>query len=147
MIKAALLHLLFSALLANPGWLTDFKEAKALAAQKHQLILLNFSGSDWCSPCIRLKREIFESDTFKSFADSSIVLVNANFPRLKKNQLPKEQVEKNEALANEYNREGKFPFTLLLDEEGKIIKSWEGVPNYTPEQWVTAIKNLDEHQQ
>jgi thioredoxin-related protein len=103
---------------------------------------LNFSGSDWCSPCIRLKREIFESETFKKFADSSLVLVNADFPRLKKNQLAKDQVAKNESLAGEYNREGKFPFTLLLDEEGKIIKSWEGVPNYTPSQWINTIKSL-----
>lgn len=144
MIKTIFLYLLFPFLLSTPAWLTDFKEAKALAAQKHQLILLNFSGSDWCSPCIRLKKEIFESETFKNFADSSIVLVNADFPRLKKNLLTKEQVNKNEELANEYNREGKFPFTLLLDENGKIIKSWEGVPNYTPEQWVTTIKTLDE---
>lgn len=143
MIKTALLYLLFSALLPIPGWLTDMKEAKSLAAEKHQLILLNFSGSDWCSPCIRLKKEIFESDTFSNFADSSIILINADFPRQKKNQLTKEQVEKNEALANEYNPDGKFPFTLLLNEEGKIIKSWEGAPNYTPDQWVSTIKNLN----
>ncbi len=143
MIKTTLLYLLLPFLLFTPGWLTDFEEAKTLAAQKHQLILLNFSGSDWCSPCIRLKKEIFESDRFKNFADSAIVLVNADFPRLKKNQLVKEQVAKNESLAGRYNREGKFPFTLLLDEEGKVIKSWEGVPNYTPEQWVTTIKNFN----
>ncbi|MBS1733393.1 MAG: thioredoxin family protein, partial [Bacteroidetes bacterium] len=69
-------------------WQPDFETAKKLAKEKHQLILLNFSGSDWCGPCIRMHREIFGNDEFIKMADSSLIMVNADFPRMKKNKLP-----------------------------------------------------------
>lgn len=107
-------------------WLTDFDSAKNIAAQQHKYILLNFSGSDWCGPCIKMKKEVFESAAFTSIADNRLVLVRADFPRSKKNQLAKEQTKHNEALAEKYNPDGKFPLTLLLDEKGNVIKQWDG---------------------
>ena len=93
--------------------------------------MLNFSGSDWCVPCINLRREIFESTSFKEFADNNLVLLNADFPRLKKNQLSKDQQKKNDQLADKYNPQGHFPYTLLLDAEGKVINAWDGLPKAT----------------
>ncbi|RXK47507.1 thioredoxin family protein [Aquirufa rosea] len=107
-------------------WGTDFSAAQTNAQQQHHLILLNFSGSDWCGPCIKLKKDVFESKEFTAFAEMNLELIRADFPRLKKNQLSKEQQLKNDALAEKYNGAGKFPLTLLLDEHGKILKEWEG---------------------
>jgi thioredoxin-related protein len=107
-------------------WLTNFETAKATALKEDKYILLNFSGSDWCAPCIKLKQEVFESETFKTLAVEKLVLVRADFPRAKKNQLSEELKRHNEALAEKYNPEGKFPFTLLLDSNGKIVKKWDG---------------------
>jgi thioredoxin-related protein len=121
----------------------DFSQAKTEAAQKHRLILINFSGSDWCGPCIRLRKEILESDAFVNYASDHLVLVRADFPRQKKNQLSKEQVKLNEALADKYNADGKFPYTLLVDENGKILKDWDGFPNETPEQFITQINSFE----
>src|ERR1700744_541532 len=90
------------------SWSGDFNAAKTEAAQKHKLILINFSGSDWCGPCIRLRKEILESGTFENYASDHLVLVRADFPRQKKNQPSKEQVKLNEALADKYNAGGKF---------------------------------------
>lgn len=129
-----------SSLLPAKGWETDLEKAKQMAAGQHKLILLNFSGSDWCGPCIRLHSEIFESPVFSSFADSSLVLLIADFPRLKKNQLPIEQQQKNEQLADTYNPKGYFPYTVLLDASGKVIQTWNGYPKLSPEQFVQAIK-------
>src|SRR5438045_7147853 len=98
----------------STGWETDFDLARQKAQQNHKYILLNFSGSDWCGPCIRLHDEIFESDVFKKMAATDLILVNADFPRLKKNQLPKEQQTQNDHLADQYNAKGSFPLTLLL---------------------------------
>jgi thioredoxin-related protein len=123
----------------NVTWLGDFNTAKTEATQKHELILINFSGSDWCGPCIRLRKEILESSTFENYASGHLVLVRADFPRQKKNQLSKDQIKLNEALADKYNAEGKFPFTLLVDETGKVLKSWDGFPNETPDQFVADI--------
>ena len=126
----------------SPVWLTDFDQAKQKAKEEHKYILLTFSGSDWCIPCIKLHKEIFDSKAFTDFADEHLELVNADFPRLKKNQLSKEQQKKNESLADRYNPQGSFPLTLLLTEEGKVVKSWEGYPNVSPEEFTGKLKTL-----
>ncbi|WP_210465701.1 thioredoxin family protein [Rufibacter roseolus] len=120
----------FSALLSfsSPTWLKELDQAKTLAQKEHKTILLNFSGSDWCGPCIKLEKDIFENEAFQAYAAQNLVLVNADFPRLKKNQLDKRQTALNEALAEKYNQNGIFPLTLLLDANGNVIRKWEGIP-------------------
>jgi thioredoxin-related protein len=121
-------------------WQPDFPTAQKIAKEEGKLILLNFSGSDWCGPCIRLRKEVLDSETFGKMADSSLVLFNADFPRNKKNQLPKEVQRRNDALADQYNPLGKFPFTLLLTAEGKVIRSWEGYPQNNSELFIEQVK-------
>ena len=103
--------------------------AKQQALAQHGLILLNFSGSDWCIPCIKLHKDIIDTEQFKQLINDRIIFfLNADFPRSKKNQLPAEQKKENANLADQYNPTGIFPFTLLLDANGKILKSWAGLP-------------------
>jgi thioredoxin-related protein len=135
-----MMTVLSSLFLTTTMWQTDFSKAKQLAQADHKLIVLNFSGSDWCGPCIRLHKEIFESNAFTGYANDHLVLMNADFPRLKKNQLPKEQQAKNDQLADQYNKEGKFPFTLLLTADGKVLKTWEGFPNISSEAFTEQVK-------
>lgn len=120
-------------------WQTGLDAAKKEASQQHKYILLNFSGSDWCGPCIRLHKEIFNSTPFTQFTEHELVLVNADFPRLKKNQLDKNIQHENEMLAERYNPKGAFPYTLLMDADGKVLKTWEGLPKETPEEFVHEI--------
>jgi thioredoxin-related protein len=136
--------LLATFLLSSVNWLGDFTAATSEAAKEDKLILINFSGSDWCGPCIRLRKEILESSTFEDYAKDHLVLVRADFPRQKKNQQDAAQVKRNEALADKYNPEGKFPFTLLVNKNGKVIKEWDGFPNESPEQFVSEI-NANAH--
>ena len=124
------------------GWLLDFEQAKLVAKNDNKFILLNFSGSDWCGPCIRMTRDIFESDQFQKYATEKLVLVNADFPRSKKHKLPGEQQKKNDQLAEVYNKEGIFPLTMLLTSEGKIVKTWEGFQPVTPEEFNKQIDAL-----
>jgi thioredoxin-related protein len=123
-------------------WESDFSNAKKIAKEKNELILLNFSGSDWCGPCILLRRDYFESQVFSDMANENLVMVNADFPRKKKNIGTPEQVKRNEGLAEIYNKEGSFPFTLLLDSNGKVLKTWHGKPGISPEQWTAEIKAI-----
>ena len=120
-------------------WPTNMQNAQVQAKAEKKKILLNFSGSDWCGPCIKLKKNIFESETFKTYSDKNLVLVHADFPRKKKNQLSKEQTALNEKMAELYNQEGKFPLTVLLDENGKVIKTWDGYPNSTIDAFIQDI--------
>jgi thioredoxin-related protein len=141
MIKTLSLFLLSTFFITISEWGTDFEKAKQTAVQEHKSILLTFSGSDWCGPCIRLHKDIFNSDAFKKMADSTLVLVNADFPRQKKNQLSKELQKSNDKLADKYNDSGIFPLTVLLTADGKLIRKWEGYPDEGAENFITQIKN------
>ena len=139
------MQLLYSILLSiilfsTATWQTDFEKAKTEAKAENKLILLNFSGSDWCGPCIRLRKEIFDSETFMQYAGEHLVLVNADFPRLKKNMLSKEQQKQNDALADKYNSDGAFPLTVLLDADGKVLKQWNGFPSSSAEAFTNEVK-------
>lgn len=122
-------------------WLTDFEAAKATATKEDKFILLNFSGSDWCAPCIKMKAEVFGNESFLSLADEDLILVRADFPRMKKNQLSKEQVKHNEALAEKYNPLGKFPYTVLLDKNGKLLQAWDGYVFGSQDKFVEELTN------
>jgi len=125
-------------------WEPSFENAKKIAKEKHELILLNFSGSDWCGPCIVLRKDYLESEVFTNMANDHLVLVNADFPRKKKNIPTPEMVKRNEALAEMYNKEGSFPLTLLLDANGKVLKTWHGKPEVSVQEWTAQIKGICE---
>lgn len=142
-MKSILVSLLFPVLLSGSNWLTDFNQAKTVSQQKHQYILLNFSGSDWCSGCIKLHKNIFESSAFQHYAGDHLVLLNADFPRSKKNSLPADQQKKNDALAEKYNPNGIFPYTVLLNSDGTVLKKWEGYYEGGPDNFIQEIKAVD----
>ena len=125
-------------------WEPNFEQAKKLAKEKNELILLNFSGSDWCVPCIGLRKEFLESEVFSEFSSKNLILVNADFPRRKKNEVSSEQNKRNEALAEQYNKNGVFPLTLLLNSEGKVLKTWEGKPKVSVEEWIKEVQIICE---
>ncbi|MGZ5248048.1 MAG: thioredoxin family protein [Flavitalea sp.] len=127
-------------------WGTDLNKAMQTAALENKQIILNFSGSDWCIPCIKMHKEIFDSEPFNELAGNKLVLVNADFPRSKKNKPVKELQEANEKLAEKYNNKGIFPLTLLLDKDGNVLKSWEGYVKTTPQDFVQQIQtSINEH--
>lgn len=131
-----LLIFVFSAPLARAQeWLTDFEQAKGLAEKENKEIIMVFQGSDWCGPCIKLNQEIWSSDQFKSFAKDHFVMVKVDFPRKKANALPPGQQEKNARLAETYNKQGFFPFVVILDAAGNKIGE-TGYKKMTPEDYI-----------
>ncbi|HEY4936320.1 MAG TPA: thioredoxin family protein [Puia sp.] len=123
------------------GWHYNLNDAQKIARKEHKCILLNFSGSDWCGPCMRMRKEIFESEVFSKMADTELVLLNADFPRKKKNQLSAEQQRINGEMADKYNSRGIFPYTLLLNYEGRVLKTWEGLPEERAESFTVDVRN------
>lgn len=126
-------------------WGHNLQDALKSAQQTHKCILLNFSGSDWCGPCIKLHKEVFTTDDFISIANQKLVLVNADFPRNKKNQLSNAQQKLNDDMAEQYNTKGDFPLTVLLDASGKVLKSWVGFPKSIPD-FITDLQTTLEAQ-
>ncbi|MFD2726628.1 thioredoxin family protein [Hyunsoonleella rubra] len=119
-------------------WQTDINVAKEIASKESKPIILVFQGSDWCAPCIKLDREIWSTDTFKEYAKENYVMLKADFPRKKKNILSEKQTKSNALLAEKYNKQGFFPFVVVLDSNGKVL----GESSYkktTPENYIKEL--------
>lgn len=130
-------------LLVNIGFAQQtetFKQKLETAKTENKSVLLYFSGSDWCAPCVKFKKFIVNTPEFQTFATENLVIYNADFPRLSKNKLAKEVEKENETLADKYNSKGIFPLILLLDTEGNVIKKWEEYPKETVEEFIGKLK-------
>jgi thioredoxin-related protein len=103
---------------AELAWQTDLPKAQAAAKAQKRMVLLDFTGSDWCGWCIKLHKEVFSTPEFAQYAGKSLVLVEVDFPR--KKVLNAEQKKANEALAAKYKIEG-YPTLIILDSEGRKL--------------------------
>ncbi|MBK5193369.1 MAG: thioredoxin family protein [Flavobacteriaceae bacterium] len=137
-ISFLILFLLFTSAIFAQDWTTNFEEAKTLAAKKNENIVLVFQGSDWCGPCIKLDREIWSTDIFKEFSKSHFVMLKADFPRRKANQLDSEQIRKNTLLAEKYNPAGYFPFVVVLNSDGKVLGE-TGYKKVSPTEYIAQL--------
>src|SRR5687768_52271 len=100
------------------NWLTEVKAAQDQARKENKLILVNFTGSDWCGWCIRLKNEVFAKPEFDAFASQNLVLLEIDFPQRK--QMPAAMKKANGALADKY-KVGGYPTVHVLDADGKSL--------------------------
>ncbi len=123
---------------ADANWLTDFQKAQSEAKSEHKLVLINFSGSDWCPWCIRLDREVFSKPEFAQFAKDNLVLLLADFPRAK--PLSNEVRKQNYELAQRYSIDG-FPTIVVLNSEGKQVGMLGYVPG-GPSAFIEELKKL-----
>lgn len=117
-----------------------FDQSIEKAKTENKNILLFFSGSDWCAPCVKFKKHFVETDQFKTFSTENLIVYNADFPRLKKNKLADNITQENEKLADKYNNTGLFPLILLLNTKGEIIKKWDHYPSETLEDFIAKLK-------
>ncbi|HEX8076396.1 MAG TPA: thioredoxin family protein [Chthoniobacterales bacterium] len=133
---------------AKPGWLTDLKQAQEEAKANKKLVLLDFTGSDWCGYCIKLDREVFSRPEFKDYASKNFVLVEIDFPRAKEQSATERR--QNFELQDRFGIQG-YPTIVILDPEGKKV----GVLGYdaaipddaremrgTPEAFIANLEKL-----
>jgi thioredoxin-related protein len=123
-------------------WETNFDVAKKRASDEGRNILLVFSGSDWCVPCMKLEKEIWKSQDFIKDSDEHFVLLRADFPKRKANTLSKEQQGENNRLAEKYNKQGLFPMVAVLDENGKILGT-TGYKNMAPKEYIAILHSFE----
>ena len=124
---------------ADLMWLTDLPKAKAQAKAEGKLVLIDFTGSDFCPPCIRLAKEVFPTKEFSDYAKQHVVLVEVDFP-IKKKQSP-ELKAANEALAKEFKVDG-YPTLIVLSPDGKKLGELEF--DADAKQLVAALKKFAE---
>ena len=133
----ALVALTLSASAAD--WMTDFEAAKATAAKEKKLMLLDFTGSDWCGWCIKMKKEVFNEQAFKDYAKKNLVLVEVDFPQRKK--LPAAIAKQNDNLMRKYKVEG-FPTYVILDSSGKEIGRQPEYLKGGPSAFIAKIESI-----
>ena len=136
-----ILALVFSIQSFSQDWLLNFQEAKKIATDHNQKIVLVFQGSDWCAPCIKLEKEIWSTSEFQKLNDNHFVMLKADFPRRKNNQLPEDQQEQNKKLAELYNPSGYFPLVVVLDKNGKTLGKL-GYEKSTPSQYFNKLSTF-----
>ena len=138
LIALSVLFTLTVGLMASEGWLTNLDKAKVLAKKEKKLILVEFTGSDWCPPCKALKKTIFNSNTFKKYATDSLVLVEFDFPR-GKNLVTKEQAAYNRTQAKKFAVKG-YPTVILMDANGKQLMKKVGYGRTSVEAYIKSLK-------
>lgn len=106
-----------SVIYADQVWTNDFAAAKKKAAETHQSLLVNFTGSDWCQFCMALDKEVFAKDSFKTMAAEKLIAVTIDFPT-DQSKISAATAKQNQALQIEYEVEG-YPALILMDETGK----------------------------
>ena len=123
---------------AKVVWQTDYAQAMEQAKQEKKFVILDFTGSDWCAPCIKLRREVFGSPEFLAFAEKNLVCVELDFPR--KKSLPAELASQNEYLQQKFKiRE--FPTVIVLNSDGKLLGSL-GYQGDAPTAWLRSLNQL-----
>lgn len=123
---------------AETAWLTDYKKAQEEAKANHKLVLLDFTGSDWCGWCIKLNKEVFSKPEFKDYAGKNLVLVEVDFPR--KKPLSVETRKQNEELAGRYGVQG-FPTIIVLNSDGEKVGELGYMPG-GPEAFIAELEKL-----
>lgn len=121
------------------AWLTDLSKAQTVAKQDSKLVLMDFTGSDWCPPCKALHKNVLTSKDFEDFAKEKLVLVLVDFPNQK--QLSAEQKKANDALAKQYKVRA-FPTIIVLDDAGKQLGFFEGYNGESPKDFIAKVKKI-----
>lgn len=119
---------------------TNYQKAAEQAKAEQKAMIIVFSGSDWCAPCIKLDRTVWQSDVFAK-ASENWIIYKADFPKKKQNQLGSELKAQNEKLAEKYNPNGIFPLVVMIQPSGKVLGqlSYEAI---SAEAYIQKMKKI-----
>ena len=140
----AILFALASSALAGGEWETDYAKALEKAKGENKRVLLDFTGSDWCGPCIEFKKRVLSRPDFATFAEKNLVLVEIDYPQRKEQSA--ELKKQNEKLSTQYGIDEKgFPTIVLLDSNGKVAREFTGYDGSTAADliaWIEGRKKM-----
>lgn len=123
---------------ASEVWSTDYQASLEMAASAKKPVLLEFTGSDWCPPCIKQNKDVFEQAAFLDFAKDKLVLVKLDFPRSKEQAA--DIKARNKELATKYSVEG-FPTVILLSPDGKELAREVGYSGSGASGFISWVEN------
>ena len=124
---------------AADTWLTDLPKAQDQAKTENKIVLMDFTGSDWCPWCIKFKKEVLDDQTFLDYAAKNVVLVEVDFPHQKEQSADLKKA--NAALNDKYKVEG-YPTLVVLDKDGKEIGRQEGYEEGGPKAFIAKLEKF-----
>ncbi len=129
--------LLWQAYAAESTWLTDLPKAEAQAKAEGKIVLMDFTGSDWCGWCIKFKKEVLDTPEFQAYAAKNVVLVEVDYPN--KKEQSDDLKKANAALKDHYDVQG-FPTLVVLDKNGKEIGRQVGYAEGGPKAFIAKLE-------
>ncbi len=117
--------------------------ALARAKTENKNVLLDFTGSDWCGPCMVLREKVFESEQFTQWAKSRLIFIEVDFPAQKKLS---EDVERQNALMKRKYQVDGYPTIVVVNHEGKELARTVGYRGEDAEAWIAALQRKIEGQ-
>jgi protein disulfide-isomerase len=123
---------------SKPGWITSVEKGQQEAKANNKLVLLDFTGSDWCGWCVLLDREVFSKPKFKEYASKNLVLVEVDFPKRK--PVPDATRKENVQLAQRYQVQG-FPTIIVLNGDGQVVGEF-GYVKGGPDAFIALLEKL-----
>ena len=136
---AAVLAAYWQSEAAEPVWLTDLPIAEARARAENKLVLVDFTGSDWCPGCVELGKKVFESSRFGKYAATNLVLVTVDFPE--KHPQSRDLKKANAALQEQFKVEG-YPTLVVLNKDGHELGREEGYAGEGPKEIIAALEKF-----
>jgi protein disulfide-isomerase len=127
---------------ADLNWGTDLPKALAQAKADQKMVLLDFTGSDWCGWCKKFDAETLSTDKFSDYAKAHLELVTVDFPREK----PQSDDLKaaNRALGAKYGVDG-YPTFVVLNADGKEIGRQVGYAPGGPEAFIAQLNGFSKN--
>jgi protein disulfide-isomerase len=117
------------------AWTENLDAALAQAKEQRKPVLIDFTGSTWCPPCIELNKEVFSTARFQEYVQGKFILVKVDFPD------PVDLPPQKMALAEKYMPEVVFPTIVILDSDGKKLGQTGFAPG-GPEPFIAAIEQV-----
>ena len=124
---------------AESTWLTDLPKAQAQAKAENKIVLMDFTGSDWCHWCIKFKKEVLDTAEFQAYAAKNVVLVELDYPNKKVQSADLKKA--NAALEHQYKVDG-YPTLVVLDKDGKEIGRQVGFSEGGPKAFIAKLEGF-----
>jgi len=122
-------------------WKCNYPCSLNQAKEEGKPLLMVFSGSDWCKPCIMLREQILVKPEFCDWAKTNVVCVSLDFPSQKKNRLPQYLQQQNDSLAEKFNPNGIFPLVVIIDGSEKILGT-AGYKDVSPFEFISDLEKI-----
>jgi len=120
--------------MASDVWLKNIPDAQKLSKEQNKPLFIEFTGSDWCPPCIMMEKNVFSKEAFLERAQEKFILVKIDIP-----QADKELSEKNQKVLEEYEVMG-VPTILLMDPAGKEFSRFSASEFNTVEKMLSELE-------